>query len=156
MQRVADAAQVLRQRVDAMQSELGALLESVRTGANRLGGDLTTLQRDMGAMQVAVGGPEPVPVAPAGRRGASAERRARGRSAAEPPSPSPASPPPEPEPEPGALTPPNGDADGARLTALNMALSGTPREETERYLADNYDLPDRDAILDEVYATLES
>ncbi len=37
-----------------------------------------------------------------------------------------------------------------------MALSGTPREETDRYLADNYDLPDRDAILDEVYATLES
>src|SRR5215470_3849539 len=40
LQRVADAAQVLRQRVDAMQSELGALLESVRTGANRLGTDL--------------------------------------------------------------------------------------------------------------------
>ncbi len=56
-----DAAQVLRQRVDAMQSELGALLEGVRTGANRLGTDLTTLQRDMGAMQVAAGGPAPVP-----------------------------------------------------------------------------------------------
>ena len=33
-----------------------------------------------------------------------------------------------------------------------MALSGTPRAETERYLAEHYDVPDRDALLDEVYA----
>jgi DivIVA domain-containing protein len=46
---------------------------------------------------------------------------------------------------------PNGDEAGARLIALNMALSGTPREETARYLADNYTLADPDGLLDDVY-----
>ena len=43
-------------------------------------------------------------------------------------------------------------AEGARLIALNMALNGTPREETARYLEQNFDLDDQDALLDEVYA----
>ena len=33
-----------------------------------------------------------------------------------------------------------------------MALNGTPREETASYLAENFDLDDADAILDDVYA----
>lgn len=45
-----------------------------------------------------------------------------------------------------------GDEEGARLIALNMALNGTPREETERYLADNFELADTEALLDDVYA----
>ncbi len=45
-----------------------------------------------------------------------------------------------------------GDDDGARLIALNMALNGTPREETDRYLAENFELSDRRGLLDEVYA----
>jgi hypothetical protein len=64
---------------------------------------------------------------------------------------------PEPaEPEPAEPSPPsppaNGDAAAARIVALDMALSGTPREETDRYLAEHYDVPDREALLDEVYA----
>jgi DivIVA domain-containing protein len=43
-------------------------------------------------------------------------------------------------------------AEGARLIALNMALNGTPRDETERYLSQNFDIEDQDALLDEVYA----
>jgi len=43
-------------------------------------------------------------------------------------------------------------AEGARLIALNMALNGTPRDETSRYLEENFDLDDRETILDEVYA----
>ncbi len=42
-------------------------------------------------------------------------------------------------------------SEGARLIALNMALNGTPREETARYLSDNFDVEDQDAILDDVY-----
>ena len=52
-------------------------------------------------------------------------------------------------PEPAA--PLDGDEAGARLTALNMALGGTPREETARYLAEHYSLADPDALLDDVY-----
>jgi hypothetical protein len=42
--------------------------------------------------------------------------------------------------------------EGARLIALNMALNGTPREETARYLHESFDLDDAEAILEEVYA----
>lgn len=47
------------------------------------------------------------------------------------------------------------DAEGARLIALNMALNGTPREETERYLSENFRLADAHGLLDEVYASVE-
>jgi DivIVA domain-containing protein len=64
--------------------------------------------------------------------------------------------PPEPEPAPTA-PPSNGarsdDEAGARLVALNMALEGTPREETARFLGEHYELGDLDALLDEVYAS---
>jgi hypothetical protein len=33
-----------------------------------------------------------------------------------------------------------------------MALNGTPRDETARYLSQNFELDDQDALLDEVYA----
>lgn len=46
-------------------------------------------------------------------------------------------------------------AEGARLIALNMALNGTPREETDRYLAENFKLTDRRGLLDEVYSSVE-
>jgi DivIVA domain-containing protein len=45
------------------------------------------------------------------------------------------------------------DEAGARLVALNMALEGTPREETASYLAEHYELPDVEALLDDVYAS---
>jgi DNA repair exonuclease SbcCD ATPase subunit len=54
--------------------------------------------------------------------------------------------------EPAAPTPTNGDAAAARIVALDMALSGKPRDETDRFIAENYDLDDRKSLLDEVYA----
>jgi hypothetical protein len=47
------------------------------------------------------------------------------------------------------------DAEGARLIALNMALNGTPRDETAKYLSENFTLADSDGLLDEVYASVE-
>ncbi len=47
------------------------------------------------------------------------------------------------------------DLDGARLVALNMALNGDSREEAAQYLAENFTLPDRERLLDEVYAAIE-
>ena len=43
-------------------------------------------------------------------------------------------------------------SEGARLIALNMALNGTPREATARYLRENFHLLDPNTILEEVYA----
>jgi hypothetical protein len=66
----------------------------------------------------------------------------------------------EPEPEPDAPEPAaatNGarsdDEAGARLVALNMALEGTPRAETARYLAHHYRLTDVEGLLDDVYSS---
>ncbi len=36
-----------------------------------------------------------------------------------------------------------------------MALNGSPRDETDAYLAENFDLSDRARLLDEVYASIE-
>lgn len=40
----------------------------------------------------------------------------------------------------------------ARIVALNMALGGKPREETERHLQEEFDLDDSAKILDEAYS----
>ena len=68
---------------------------------------------------------------------------------------------PEPEAAPVAEAPkqpaeaPAGDeGESARLIALNMALNGESREATDKYLAENFDLGDRAALLDEVYASV--
>lgn len=57
--------------------------------------------------------------------------------------------------DPGAPKGGESDVDGARLIALNMALNGASREETDAYLRDNFDLPDRGALVDEAFATVE-
>ena len=139
------------QRVDAMESELGALVESLRTGANRLTADLTLLQGNMGDLRGRRhAGPRPAPAAGdrAGSTTTSPTRRAgSSRRGAEAPSTSPS---PRPRRAPPAAG--GGDTEGARLIALNMALNGTPRDETDRYLAENFDLDDRERLLDEVYS----
>jgi DivIVA domain-containing protein len=169
--RVQEATQVMLQRIDAMESELGALVESLRTGANRLSADLTLLQGNMGELSGSAAGgsdrferepvrepepeprwePEPEPEA----FGQEPEPESEPETASHPsfdPEPEPAyepepAAPPEPEPLGGG-----DDSEGARLIALNMALNGTPREETSQYLAENFRLDDREQLLDEVYA----
>jgi DivIVA domain-containing protein len=55
-------------------------------------------------------------------------------------------------PAPAAVPELAKDEEAARLVALDMALGGTPREETERYLAEHYALPAAGRLLDDVYA----
>ena len=166
--RVSDSVAQMLGRVDAMESELNALLESLRTGANRLQADLTLLEGNMGELYGSSGG---------GRR-ASVDAVAEEARRPEVPAPeAPAQPTMAAEPEPapaevesseatevvepsapasvadGGAT--DEDVEGARLIALNMALNGTSREETDRYLAENFDLSDRAGLLDEVYASVE-
>jgi DivIVA domain-containing protein len=60
--------------------------------------------------------------------------------------------------EPAAVSdaaPVNGDLDGARLVALNMALNGDSRQDTGRYLAENFQIAEPEQLLDEVYAAIE-
>jgi hypothetical protein len=147
--KVHEATALMLQRVDAMEGELSALVESLRTGANRLNADLSLLSGAMGELYGAAGqssrdtvpaGPivddvvlveEAEVVAAGGDEGQPALGEADADAEAE------------------------DDLEGARLIALNMALNGQSRAETDKYLAENFDLNDRGALLDEVYATVE-
>jgi DivIVA domain-containing protein len=148
------------QRVDAMESELAGLVESLRTGANRLTADLSLLEGGMGDLYDAAGrdrpsaGPrvvESVPLAIVADEPQAAVEEEADLDEVEVVEVL--------EVAPAEASAPAGsdaDVEGARLVALNMALNGTPRGDTEKYLAEHFDLPDRAALLDDVYATVES
>jgi DivIVA domain-containing protein len=117
VERVREAADGLKGRLDDLERELGTLLDALRKSGERLSEGLTDLQTRVAQTQ------------PAGKTD---DPRAD---------------------ELGAQLTESGDDDaGARLIALNMALGGTPREETARYLAEHFALADLDALLDDVYS----
>jgi hypothetical protein len=182
---VANATAVLLERVNTMDGEVSALVESLRAGANRLAADLAAVETNMGELYDAASGQG------AGVVHALSPELPRQPSIPTPPSPAPpgpsvaSAPPPVPAPAAKAappLSPPeaaqpdvhadpeapvssgtsqpaataeNGDLDGARLVALNMALNGESREDADRYLAENYQLADRQKLIDEVFAAIE-
>jgi DivIVA domain-containing protein len=144
--RVEIAAGTMLGKLDGLQRDLDALVAGLKRSGEALEQGLAALREDVGEAAEHL---EP----PGGNGSVS-------------PLPPPAPPgPPEPEavPEPPVIpateapasAPASADAPadeaGARLIALNMALSGTSREETARYLAEHYALEDADALLDDVY-----
>ena len=162
---VEQAAAGLLDRVGSMENEVGALVDSLRAGARRLASDLAAVEGGMHELYDAASGRPPGVEAPAA---APAEALAPEPPAPQAePEPEPAAPAPEPAPVAAtpapapeapreeAKKPVPGDLDGARLVALNMALNGESRADTERYLAENFELPDRLKLIDEVYAAVE-
>lgn len=164
--RVAEAADHLRSRVDALDRELTGLMTTLRAGADRLARDL----EEAAAAASALGG--------GASRTRAAARGALGVTLAEVPAAVDEEVGEEPalaavdadevgtgsalgavdaaEGAGGQPAARNADVVGARLVALEMATSGRPREETDRFLAEHYDLPDRAAMLDEVYARVRT
>lgn len=55
-------------------------------------------------------------------------------------------------PDPARRDAGSAERDRACVVALNMALNGAPSPEVDRYLAENFDLPDADLIVAEAYA----
>jgi DivIVA domain-containing protein len=160
VERVGDAARELLTKLDRLQGELDRLLGGVRSSAEGLAGSLGELSRDVGTLRGPAAAPaEPGPAESATLASAPAEpgpaESAAPADLDEPAAPAPESAAPEPSAAPAAAA--NGarsdDEPGARLVALNMALEGTPREQTASYLAEHYELPDVEALLDEVYAS---
>jgi DivIVA domain-containing protein len=138
--RVEEAAAGMLARVNELERELSSLLQALRDGGERLTEGLARLRQQVGEVRAH----ETVPVPPqeedfAGAAPAAVDEVAAGPDEA----------PAAVDAAPAAV---NGDEAGARLIALNMALDGKPREETARYLADHFTLPDPDALLDDVYA----
>ena len=165
---VSEATAQMLQRVTAMQEELNRLVDGLRTGANRVSADLALLEGNMAELYTAAGGDRAAPVREAELPPTPAEEvfveDVEGVEVAPAPD----------EPAPRRLqavdatsasgaggggpapAAEEGDIEGARLIALNMALNGQSREETDRYLAENFDLADRGRLLDEVYSSVES
>jgi hypothetical protein len=180
---VAQATAQLLERVGAMDGEAGRLIQSLQAGASKLGRDLDAVKTGMEELYDASSGRSPAPTAPADpdEPRAGAPEGARPFAAQQPPVPQPRAPEPPAAPPPAAVQPPpavqppaveqppaaqppiaqhaapapSADLDGARLVALNMALNGQSRGDTERYLAENFDLADRAKLVDEVYAAIE-
>lgn len=173
--KVAEASTELLGRVDTMESELGELVETLRTGANRLNADLQLLQGNLAEVSDATGagrrfepepGSEPAIDAAAVTSPAPAEARPGEELGDEPVGDEVLADEPEAideeaetdedlEPVPADGSGGDDDAEGARLVALNMALNGSSRDETDQYLAEHFTLADRAGLLDEVYATVE-
>jgi len=180
--KVHESTALMLQRVDAMEGELSALVESLRTGANRLNADLSLLSGNMGELYDAAGRSSAAPAAPAAVEPelAVVEEVVVAAIVAVEDEPEPTVEVPEAVEVPDAVEDVSDirdiqntqalealediqdavleadeDVEGARLIALNMALNGQSRAETDRYLAENFDLGDRAALLDEVYATVD-
>jgi DivIVA domain-containing protein len=157
---VAQVSNTLLERVGSMDAEVNALVASLRAGAGRLAADLSAVEAGMGELYGAASGRI---------AGAAAEPAPQGQFEAELNTAMAAAPAPSPQPQqqPQQVQAPaqvsledeaaagGTDLDGARLIALNMALNGESRNDTERYLAENFQLPDRLKLIDEVYAAIE-
>lgn len=171
--KVAEATTRMMQRVEAMDSELGAMTESLRTGVNRLVADLALLEGNIADLHEQHGG-----VAPVGGGFAAAALN-------------------EPEPGPatdaevvGTETDPSLDAPStvpagidepsidlevaaagdvapaahgerdqeasARLIALDLALGGADRDQIKAEITDLFAIPNVDELLDDVFASIDA
>jgi DivIVA domain-containing protein len=142
--RVSKASQALIERVEAMDAEVKRLSEGL---VAQLGTPAAKAAPAAAAATTPAAAPEDDDAA---------DHAVDAAAGAEPSEPPPADGP-EPVAAEEAQPPPSAaddDSEGARLIALNMALNGTPRDETDRYLSENFELVDRDALLDEVYARI--
>ena len=133
----ADAARRSSEHIDRVQRAAGAMLDRIdeiqgdlaqlRASAERLTEGLARLHQQTGELGAAAAPPQEEFAAPP----------APDSSPADVPT--------------GSALSTNGDEAGARLIALNMALSGASREDTARYLGEHFELADSDALLDDVY-----
>ncbi len=158
---VSAATSGMVERLDAVEQELGSLLESLRTSVTRASSDLQLLENHLTEVKDAVSPrhefepeesmeePEPMePEQPSGLDDELMFQEEESTIVLE-----------EASPELEGEVAPEGeftdDTEGARLIALNMALNGTPRDEVDRYLAENFELSDRAALIEEVYSSVE-
>jgi DivIVA domain-containing protein len=156
---VHEATAGMLQRLEAMESELGQLLEGLRTGANRLTADLQLLESNFDEVRGSVAPrtpkfePETVEQPQTKRSSGQSSTSTSGLGSAptdrivddfQAPA----------QAADGDAAEAADDAEDARLVALNMALDGTAREETDKYLEANFKLADRTGLLDEVYASV--
>lgn len=167
--KVSEATTRMMQRVEAMDSELGSMIESLRTGVNRLVADLALLEGNIADLHEQHGGVAPVAAFTSSAPAASND----------------------PEPGPatdadviGTETDPAVDAPvssvgsdlasdtpagetpieagerdaeaSARLIALDLALGGADRDQIKAEITDLFALANVDELLDDVFASIDA
>jgi DivIVA domain-containing protein len=157
--RVAEAADALRDRIDALERELTEVLGALRGGAERLRSQLDEVQAEAAGLAAASAegratdahgaGPAPSEVAPSALGATVAEAAAAagatGAGSAAEVGEEPPGTAVEEDAEPvGRST----DIAGARIVAFQWFMEGRSREDIDEYLAEHYDLPDRAGLID--------
>jgi hypothetical protein len=142
---VAEAADALRERIDALERELTGMLGTLRGGADRLRSELDAVAEGTARLAAASDGAAPAEIAPTAL-GATVGEAAAAEPADEEVGEEPALAAVEEASERST------DVIGARMVALQWAMEGRTRDETERHLAEHFDLPDRAAVLEVAYA----
>ena len=167
-------------RVDSIERELDGFVARLRDGVNDVAGQLKTLADDVGELRTP-GGDGDSESEPRRRRSETAESGSGATNGTEPstadePDAAPATgqePPQTASPPQSEKHTESGQAEGkqadggrtdggetdlasAKMIALDMALAHKPREEARRVLAGQYDLDDLAALVDEVYASVDS
>lgn len=158
---VSSATTGMVERLDAVEQELTGLIDSLRTSVSRASSDLQLLEGHLTEVKDAVSPrhefepeetlEEPISVpeeVPSGIEEELLYQEEEPQVTIEEAMPGL-------EEEPAAEGEFTDDTEGARLIALNMALNGTPRDEVDRYLAENFELSDRAALIEEVYSSVE-
>ena len=154
---VSGSTESMLDRLASMQTELDSLVGSLRGGAGRLSADLGALHGDLGDARAGLSphafepesAEEPVFDPEATERAETPAADPYGELLSDPAVSEPGT-----DLDAQAADAPLADVEGAQLIALNMALNGTPREETARYLVENFAIVDSGGLLDEVYASV--
>ena len=148
--RAQSVAERLSGRADEIERSLQALADRVRDELSALKADLEELRAVGEGIGADAPAAEPRPEPPAPAEEPAAEPATEETAVEEAPTEKPAA---AASKEPAATASASGAGhEGARVIALNMALNGASREETARYLSENFELDDPEALLDEVYA----
>jgi hypothetical protein len=154
--RVAEAADALRERIDALERELTAMLSDVRGGAERLRRELDEVAAGSARLAAVAGGEGeggggPAEVAPSALGATLGESATAVAPVGAEVDEEPALEAVDEAPAPAAAER-STDEISARLVAANMAMQGHPRDEVERHLAEHFDLPDLADVLRRAYA----
>ncbi len=147
--KVGEATTRMLQRVEAMDAELGTMIDGLRTGVNRLVADLSLLEGNIADLHEQHGGVAPVAsaytaaiAAPAAELPAATEEPIEAELAS--------------APETAAVEPEQDQEASARLIALDLALGGSTRDEIKEQIDELFSLSDVDALLDDVFASIDA
>jgi DivIVA domain-containing protein len=149
--RVAEAADALRERIDALETELTGMLGTLRAGTERLRRELDAVAEGTARLAAtgsagSAGSEASTEVAPTALGVTLSEVAAADMPVEEEV---------EDEPALAAVAEAPGrstDVVGAKIVAFEWAMQGRSREQTARHLAEHYDLPDPEGLLNDVYA----